>query len=80
MKLNLNNLDELAWEKMDGMLPCIVQDAYSGSVQMLGYMNRDAIVKTLETGAIFSKKTTHHSLAKRLLLKSSFSKTLISGI
>lgn len=62
MKLNLNNLNELAWEKMDGLLPCIVQDAHSGSVQMLGYMNQDAIVKTLETG-----KVTFYSRSKQRL-------------
>ena len=43
-------LDALAWDKMDGLLPAIVQDAASGAVLMLGYMNRDALVATLESG------------------------------
>ena len=43
-------LDALAWDKMDGLLPAIVQDAASGAVLMLGYMNRDAMAATLESG------------------------------
>lgn len=42
----------LAWDKMDGMLPAVVQDAASGSVLMLGYMNGDALAATLESGFV----------------------------
>lgn len=52
MIISKENLQALAWEKMDGMLPCVVQDDYSGSVQMLGYMNKEAVLKTLETGNV----------------------------
>lgn len=52
MIITKENLQELAWEKMDGMLPCVVQDGYSGSAQMLGYMNKDALLKTLDTGNV----------------------------
>jgi phosphoribosyl-ATP pyrophosphohydrolase/phosphoribosyl-AMP cyclohydrolase len=40
----------LAWEKMDGMLPAIVQDRASGALLMLGYMNEAALRATLESG------------------------------
>lgn len=40
-------LDELAWEKMDGLLPAIVQDEATGQILMLGYMNREALAATL---------------------------------
>lgn len=33
-----------------GLIPCITQDAASGEVLMLGWMNREALAKTLETG------------------------------
>lgn len=33
-----------------GLVPAIIQDVSSGEVLMLGYMNRDAIEKTIETG------------------------------
>lgn len=41
-------LDKLAWAKLDGLLPAIVQDADSHRVLMLGYMSREALAKTLE--------------------------------
>ena len=37
----------LAWGKMDGMLPAIVQDRGSGRVLMVAYMNREALEATL---------------------------------
>jgi len=57
-----SNIDKLAWDKMDGLLPCVVQDAYSGSMQMLGYMNKEALLKTLETGYV-----TFYSRSKQRL-------------
>ncbi|MEO7503704.1 MAG: bifunctional phosphoribosyl-AMP cyclohydrolase/phosphoribosyl-ATP diphosphatase HisIE [Sphingomicrobium sp.] len=39
--------DRLDWAKMDGLLPAIVQDAASGEVRMLGYMDRAALEATL---------------------------------
>jgi phosphoribosyl-ATP pyrophosphohydrolase/phosphoribosyl-AMP cyclohydrolase len=40
----------LAWEKMDGLLPAIVQDRASGALLMLGYMNEEALRATLASG------------------------------
>lgn len=40
----------LAWDKMLGLLPAIVQDAASGRVLMVGYMDREALAATLESG------------------------------
>jgi len=34
------------------LIPAVIQDRKSGKVLMLGYMNEDAIVKTLETGFV----------------------------
>jgi phosphoribosyl-ATP pyrophosphohydrolase/phosphoribosyl-AMP cyclohydrolase len=42
----------LAWGKMDGLLPAVVQDAASGRVLMLGYMNREALEATLESDLV----------------------------
>jgi len=42
-------LDELAWDKQDGLLPAIVQDATTLRVLMLGYMDREALRLTLQT-------------------------------
>lgn len=45
----MTNLD---WEKNGGLVPVIVQDSSSGRVLMLGYMNREALDKTIETGLV----------------------------
>lgn len=46
------NIDELAWEKMDELMPAIIQDAFDGRVLMQGYMNREALATTLESGKV----------------------------
>ncbi len=42
----------LDWGKGDGLIPAIVQDAVSGQVLMLGYMNREALHATVQTGNV----------------------------
>ncbi|GAC14110.1 histidine biosynthesis bifunctional protein hisIE [Aliiglaciecola lipolytica E3] len=37
---------------MQGLLPCIVQNAKSGKVLMQGYMDKDAMAATLNTGHV----------------------------
>jgi phosphoribosyl-ATP pyrophosphohydrolase/phosphoribosyl-AMP cyclohydrolase len=46
------DIESLAWEKMAGLLPAIVQDAFDGRVLMQGYMNNEALETTLETGKV----------------------------
>jgi phosphoribosyl-AMP cyclohydrolase len=36
--------------KLDGLVPAVIQDADSGEVLMVGFMNDTALVKTRETG------------------------------
>ncbi len=45
--MNDQALGRLDWDKGDGLLPAIVQDAGSGRVLMLGYMNRESLRRTL---------------------------------
>ena len=40
-------MTEIDFDKMRGLAPAIVQDAASGEVLMLGFMNREALEKTL---------------------------------
>ncbi len=42
----MTELAALDWDKGGGLLPAIVQDASSGAVLMLGYMNRAALAET----------------------------------
>ena len=39
------DIDRLDFEKMNGLLPAVVQDG-GGAVLMLGYMNREALIQT----------------------------------
>jgi len=41
---------EIDFEKGDGLVPVVVQDADTGEVLMVAYMNRDAWLRTRETG------------------------------
>jgi phosphoribosyl-ATP pyrophosphohydrolase/phosphoribosyl-AMP cyclohydrolase len=51
---------EIAFDKnKDGLVPAIIQDHTTKNVLMLGYMNEDALKKTLETG-----KVTFYSRSK----------------
>ncbi len=42
-------LDEVNWDAA-GLVPAIAQDARSGRVLMLAWMNRDALARTVSTG------------------------------
>ena len=59
MPEQLNTLD---WDKGDGLLPAIVQDASTGKVLMLGYMNREALSATMST-----QRVTFYSRSKQRL-------------
>ena len=43
---------ELDFEKMGGLVPAIIQDNYTKKVLMLGFMNQEALDKTIETGKV----------------------------
>src|SRR5271163_2581899 len=45
-------MPDLDWDKLNGLAPAIVQDASSGAVLMLGYMNREALAATTATGRV----------------------------
>lgn len=57
--------DRIDWKKGDGLVPAIVQNAEDGQVLMLGYMNRDALMATLESGYV----TFYSRSKKRLWMK-----------
>ncbi len=42
-------LDDVRWDR-DGLVPAIAQEAASGDVLMLAWMNRDALAETAATG------------------------------
>ena len=43
---------DLDFKKLDGLLPAVIQDATSGEVLMLGFMNEAAYVATQSSGEV----------------------------
>jgi len=69
------NIDNLNYDEK-GLIPTIIQDSTSFNVLMLGYMNKDSLQKTLNTGAVtfFSRSkqrlwTKGETSGNKLLLK-----------
>ena len=60
----------LNFDKMDGLLPAVVQDHDSGEILMVGFMNQEAWEATLQTG-----KATFYSRSRNTL----WTKGLTSG-
>ena len=53
---------EIDFDKMNGLVPAIIQDATTKNVLMLGFMNKEAYEKTIET-----KKVTFYSRTRKTL-------------
>lgn len=49
---NQAHIDQLDWDKGDGLLPAIVQNAFDGRVLMQAFMNPAALQKTLQSGLV----------------------------
>ena len=46
-------VEQINWDRApDGLIPAVVQDADTKDVLMIGFMNRDALEKTLSTGKV----------------------------
>ncbi|AWB67548.1 bifunctional phosphoribosyl-AMP cyclohydrolase/phosphoribosyl-ATP diphosphatase [Saccharobesus litoralis] len=52
MLITADNIKQLNWEKCDGMIPVIVQNAFSGKILMQGFANTAALEKTFNTGLV----------------------------
>jgi len=52
----------LDWEKMEGLVPAIVQNSASGRVLMVGYVSKESLQVTLE-----SRKVTFYSRSRKKL-------------
>jgi phosphoribosyl-ATP pyrophosphohydrolase/phosphoribosyl-AMP cyclohydrolase len=58
VSLTIDDIPRLAWDKGGGLLPAVVQDADSGAVLMLAYMNAEALRETLSRGrAVFYSRS-----------------------
>ncbi len=54
--------EQLDFDKMQGLVPAIVQDSANGDVLMLGFMNREAFDRTCETGYVTFFSRTRNQL------------------
>ena len=57
-------IEGVAWNA-DGLVPAVAQDAKSGEVLMLAWMNREALAKTVETGEAVYWSRSRQSLWKK---------------
>ena len=53
---------DINFEKMGGLVPAIVQDNVTRKVLMLGFMNKEAYDKTVETGKVTFWSRTRNCL------------------
>ena len=53
---------KIDFEKMQGLVPAIVQDATNGEILMLGFMNREAWEKTQAIGYVTFYSRTRNEL------------------
>lgn len=58
----MTTLPTLDFSKLDGLVPCVIQDAQTNVVLMVGFMNQEALQKTIE-----EKKVTFYSRTKQRL-------------
>lgn len=56
---------ELAFEKLGGLIPGVVQDHRTGEVLMLGYLNSDALEETQRTGEVHFFSRSRNRLWKK---------------
>jgi len=55
-------MSEIDFGKMSGLVPAIVQDANSGEILMLGFVNGESWRRTLETGYVTFYSRTRNEL------------------
>jgi phosphoribosyl-ATP pyrophosphohydrolase/phosphoribosyl-AMP cyclohydrolase len=53
---------EFDFDKLGGLLPAVVQDSIDGEVLMVGFMNRQALERTLEGGYVTFFSRTRQKL------------------
>jgi len=62
MLVTNENISQLAWQKMEDLIPAIIQHQDTGAILMQGYMSQDSLAATLDSG-----KATFFSRSKQTL-------------
>jgi len=55
-------MPQIDFQKMDGLVPGVVQDAATGEILMLGFLNETSYAKTLESGFVTFWSRTRQKL------------------
>ena len=63
---------EIDFGKMNGLVPAIIQDASTKNVLMLGFMNKEAYDKTVETKRVTFYSRSRNCLRQRVRLPETF--------
>lgn len=71
-----NLIKKINWNKAGGLVPTIIKDVNTGVVLMLGYMNKQALEKTLETKNVWFYSRSK----KRLWMKGETSKNILNVV
>ena len=53
---------EIDFDKMQGLAPAVIQDAATGELLMVGFMNQEALQATLRTGFVTFYSRTRQTL------------------
>lgn len=60
--MNILDKEKLNFEKLNGLIPAIVVDKRNNQILMLGFMNKEALEKTLETKLVTFFSRTRNTL------------------
>jgi phosphoribosyl-AMP cyclohydrolase len=58
----LKTINEIYFEKRNGLIPVVVQDVNTKDILMLAYANKYALSKTIETGNAWFWSTSHNKI------------------
>jgi phosphoribosyl-ATP pyrophosphohydrolase/phosphoribosyl-AMP cyclohydrolase len=62
MLVTIENIEQLAWQKMNNLIPTIIQHHATGAVLMQAYMNNESLKQTINSG-----NATFYSRSKQAL-------------
>ena len=60
----MKNMD-INFDKSNGLVPAVIQDNNSGEVLMIGFMNQEALKKTLDSGWVYFWSRSRNKLWKK---------------
>ena len=58
-------IDELDWQKMNGLIPVVTQEVKTLEVLTLAFVNKEALEKTMKTGWAYYYRRSHGKVMKK---------------